>query len=79
MNCVECTVTACGDVWIAALEHRVVGPYRDRDLAVQVAIAEALRIKRAGGAARVVVKDGDTCAAHCICEKFFNRGNAAQA
>jgi len=72
MSCVSCSVVALGDSWIAKLASGAVGPYRTRDLALQAAIAEALRIRRVGGAARVSLYDqrGQVSAERCLCTRF---------
>jgi hypothetical protein len=58
--------------WTAQVEDQDLGPYQSRDLALQVAIAGALQIRRSGGQVRIVVKDahGETCAERCLCERF---------
>jgi hypothetical protein len=72
MGCVECVVVAFGNTWMTQLENRAAGPYRTRDLALQAAIAEALRIRRTGRAARVTLTDrkGTNTAQRCLCEQF---------
>jgi hypothetical protein len=61
--------------WNAQIGTENRGPYDTRDLALQVAVANALSIRRAGGGGggvRVTVKDasGGTQAERCLCEAF---------
>ena len=48
------------------------GPYHCRDLALRVAVAEALSARRAGKPAHVEIEDdeGVTVAKRCLCESF---------
>jgi hypothetical protein len=73
MNCVQCCVRrAPQGGWDAQIGTENRGPYDTRDLALQVAVANALSIRRAGGGVRVIVKDanGGTQAERCLCEAF---------
>ena len=61
---------------MAELENGPAGPYADRDMALRVAISEALRIHRDGGQAKVGVYDKDCLlrAEHCVCRKLACAG-----
>lgn len=48
------------------------GPYHSRDMALRVAISEALAVRRSGRPARVALDDADgsVIAERCLCERF---------
>lgn len=82
MNCVNCRVVPAGNnAWTAELESGPAGPYANRDMALRVAISEALRIYRADRQARVAVYSKDCLlqAEHCVCKKFAAIGRTEQA
>ena len=58
--------------WTAQLDCRAAGPYASRDLALRVAIAEALQLRAEGRNVRVTVQDadGENCAERCLCSRF---------
>lgn len=58
--------------WLIESMAREMGPYHCRDLAVRVAITEALSVRRAGLPARIKVEDGGgaTLAKRCLCASF---------
>jgi hypothetical protein len=72
MNCLHCCVSPVEKGWIAQLEHAAAGPFYSRDMALQVAVAEAMHAHRGGQPARVAVRDRDgrIRAAHCLCGDF---------
>jgi hypothetical protein len=72
MHCIDCCVIRAGDRWYAHLEQRPVGPFGDMDMALKVAIAEAMTLRRSQREARVSVreKDGTLRAARCLCDRF---------
>ena len=73
MNCLQCCVRpAAMGGWNAQIGDENRGPYGTCDLALQVAVASALAIRRAGSDVRVTVKDanGGTKAERCLCEAF---------
>lgn len=73
MNCIPCVVfPTAGQEWMAHLESGPVGPFIDRDLALQVAIIEALRLRQSNRPARLVIRDraGNVCAERCLCRQF---------
>ena len=73
MNCMQCCVRpAPTGGWNAQIGDESRGPYDTRDLALQVAVANALSIRRTGSSVRVTVKDatGGTKAERCLCEAF---------
>ena len=72
-NCIPCIVFCTSqNQWVAHLESGAVGPFPTCDLALQIATTEALRLRRLGQAARVVVHDkgGRVCGERCLCERF---------
>ena len=75
MDCKQLSVClGGGSGWIAKLDARNAGPYATRDLALQVAVAEALQLFATGQSVCVTVGDakGDVSAAHCLCKRFQN-------
>ena len=70
MTCVQCSISPNerGE-WFAKLADRTAGPYRDIDMALRIAIDEAQRIRRTGGAAHIVVYNSDrtTAAVYRLC------------
>lgn len=73
MTCIPCIVFATlRQQWIVQLELGHVGPFPNQTLALQVAVTDALRLRRLGRPARVVViaEDGETHAERCLCEQF---------
>jgi len=58
--------------WLIEGVAREMGPYHCRDLALRVAITEALSIRRAGLPAHIEVEGGDgaTLAKRCLCASF---------
>lgn len=59
--------------WTAQLESRAAGPYSSCDLALRVAITDALQWRAAGHDVRITVQDanGDICAERCVCTRFL--------
>lgn len=73
MTCSQCVVKpSLTDGWMTQIDSTEYGPYFTRDLALQVAVADALQIRRSGGQVRVVVKDafGEVCVERCLCGQF---------
>jgi hypothetical protein len=58
--------------WLAKLGTREAGPYVSRDLALQVAVAEAGQIRSVDQPICIVVEDarGEVSAARCTCHAF---------
>ena len=58
--------------WLAKLGTREAGPYASRDLALQVAVAEAGQIRSVDQPICIVVEDarGEVSAARCTCRAF---------
>lgn len=58
--------------WLIEGGAREMGPYYCRDLALRVAITEALSVRRAGRSAHIEVEnsDGVTVARRCLCASF---------
>lgn len=73
MDCIECMVfqLSSGD-WVAHLESGPAGPFLDADIALKLAVNEALRLRRENQAARVTVRarDGAVRAQRCLCRQF---------
>ena len=57
---------------MAHLESGPAGPFMNQEIALRVAVIEALRLRRLGKAARVVVMDHsrDVQLERCLCEPF---------
>jgi len=58
--------------WIAQLEHGPAGPFVSRDIALQVAAIEAMRLRHLNRPARITVTraDGSVFAERCLCHEF---------
>jgi hypothetical protein len=58
--------------WTAQLDCRAAGPYASRDLALRVAVTEALQLRAEGRKVRITVQDadGETCVERCLCSRF---------
>jgi hypothetical protein len=73
MTCVPYRVypSDCGG-WTLDLESRVAGPYATRNLALQVAMAEAAHLRAANWPVCIIVNDarGEVTASRCICTAF---------
>lgn len=72
MNCVPCIVKPSANSWVAQIDNKEFGPYLSCDMALRVAIADALARRRSGCPARVVVQDalGAIRAKRCLCQSF---------
>jgi len=79
MDCIECMVfpLSSGD-WVAHLDNGPAGPFFDADIALKLAVSEALRLREANRAARVTVRapDGAVRAQRCLCQQFSRRNVA---
>jgi hypothetical protein len=71
-NCIVCRVSCGVDGWTAKVPTGDLGPFMSRDLALRLAISEAMAIRRTGGAARVSVDaaDGHARVEYCLCADF---------
>jgi hypothetical protein len=69
MDCKDCSVFPNHGGWMATLETGIAGPYLTHDMALQLAIGEALRFRRAGQPARVSVlaANGAVRVERCLC------------
>ena len=58
--------------WTLDLKSRVAGPYATRNLALQVALAEAAHLRAKRNPVCIIVNDarGEVTAARCICTGF---------
>ena len=73
MDCTACIVFPTSrQEWMAQLESGSVGPFMSRDIAVQVAAIEALRLRQMERQVRIVVaaNDGTVRAERCMCRRF---------
>ncbi len=72
MNCVPCVVKPSANSWVAQIGNQEYGPYLSSDMALRVAIADALARRKAGCPAHVVVHDdkGAIRAKRCLCASF---------
>jgi hypothetical protein len=74
MGCTQYLVyPAASGSWKARLKSREAGPYASRDLALRVAIVEALHLRNTDRRVRITVEDarGHVCAEHCLCRRFL--------
>jgi hypothetical protein len=70
MSCVPCIVfPSKTQTWMVHVKSRSLGPYRSRDIALQVAVVEAMLLKRSGQPARVTViaDNGAIVVEYCLC------------
>lgn len=82
MSCVPCLVKpAANDGWVAQIDNREFGPYLSCDMALKVAIADALARRKSGNPARVVITDADGTirAKRCLCASFAPQAETAPA
>ena len=58
--------------WIAKLDSRDAGPYINSDLALWVAVAEAVRLSANGQSVCVIVENdkGSVVATYCVCKRL---------
>lgn len=58
--------------WMARLERETAGPFADRDMALQVAVADAFKLRRENRGVRLVLLDagGSPQADVCLCREF---------
>jgi len=73
MSCIPCIVSPTSKKeWMAHLESGPAGPFMNQEIALRVAVIEALRLRRLGKAARVVVMDHnrDVRLERCLCQPF---------
>ena len=72
MSCVPCTVVHDAMGWMVQCESAYRGPYQSHEIALRVALADALTRRRSGQRARVSAKNhnGDVCAEYCLCANF---------
>ena len=69
MDCKNCSIYPSRGGWMATLETGIAGPYLTHDMALYLAINQALRCRRAGQPARVSVlaANGAVRVEHCLC------------
>ena len=72
MACVVCAVIPAKNGWAVERESARQGPYQTHDIALRVALAEALAFRRKGQPVRVSAQncDGSVCAEYCLCADF---------
>ncbi len=72
MPCIACRVVSAGSEWFVKRQSVKFGPYQTQDIALQVALADALAIRRRGRRVRVSAEktNGETCAEYCLCTEF---------
>ena len=72
MSCTVCSVIPLDNNWVVECGATNHGPYLSNDIALRVAIAEALAIRRQGQRATVLVQDGSgrSYAGYCLCADF---------
>lgn len=71
-NCLQLSVLPAARGWMAQLEHRAAGLFANEDMALRLAVAEALALRAAGRAVRIAVRDrfGRLVGERCLCEGF---------
>ena len=88
MPCTLCAVVPSGKGWLTQIGKAEQGPYLSREMAIRVALTEALEIGREGGRARLSVQNdgGGVWVERCLCAKFpvppstlIGRASAARA
>ena len=57
MDCKRCQVAHGAQGWTAQTEKGEAGPYATQDMAMRVAVSEVLRLRRAGRAARLPLRN----------------------
>lgn len=57
MDCRRCRVAFGKNGWTAETERGEAGPYATEDMATRVAVAEVMRLRRAGQAARLALRN----------------------
>lgn len=67
MDCRRCRVAFGAKGWTAETERGVAGPYATEDMATRVAVAEVLRLRRAGQAARLALRNARATCARSVC------------
>ena len=69
-DCLDCCVFPGRGGWMARLQAGEAGPFITRDIALRVAINDALHARHSGLSARVSVQDpdGSVRAERCLCE-----------
>lgn len=74
MTCMACVVSVTKFGWSVHSEGMMQrGPYFWQDVALRVALAEAMTLRRAGNRARISVRsaaDGDASVEYCLCSDF---------
>ena len=73
MDCTRILVRpAPREGWVVEGGAREMGPYHCRDMALRLAVAEALSMRRSGRPARVAIENraGETIAKRCLCVSF---------
>jgi hypothetical protein len=72
MPCTLCAVVSNGKGWLAQIGRADKGPYLSREMAMQVALNEALGLRREGHRARLSVHNerGDVHVERCLCAQF---------
>ena len=71
-SCAAYTVAPAKDAWMIECNTGQRGPFLSNDVALRVAIAEAMNLRREGKLARVSVQrnDGSLCVEYCLCSRF---------
>ncbi len=72
MLCTACTVIPLADSWIVQCGADSHGPYLSNGMALRVATAEALSLRRQGRRSKISLQNrqGDTQVEYCLCEAF---------
>jgi hypothetical protein len=70
--CTACTVIPTADAWIVQCGAECHGPYLSNGMALRIATAQALSLRRQGRRSKISVQNraGDTSVEYCLCDPF---------
>ena len=74
-DCVACTVFQTrSNEWTAHLENGAAGPFKERGIALEIAVAEVQRLRQSGRPARLIIMthDGRVQQISCLCQRFVD-------
>jgi hypothetical protein len=82
MECTKCSAICVNGDWYVDSGLRRYGPYLSKDIAAQVAISEALGLRRRQLPAKVSIRDGisgEVRVEYCLCSDFMVARQAQSA
>ena len=74
-DCIACTVFQTrSNEWTAHLENDPAGPFKERGIALEIAVAEVQRLRQSGRPARLIIMthDGRVQQISCLCQRFVD-------